>query len=131
MKKNKIIYVFDAYCSWCYGMSSVMEKTEDKYKDTFEFEVISGGMIPEDKTVDDVAKKFNNPRESYNRVMKMTGQSISDTYIDMMEAPGKYDYTFNSVYPARAMVTLKHFTPDHEIQQAKAIQDLVYIDLLD
>ena len=126
MRKNKIIYVFDAYCSWCYGMGPVMEKVAEKYKDTLEFEAISGGMIPEDTSIKTLATKFDNPRKSYNQVMKMTGQTISDDYINMLESPDEYENTFNSLYPARAMVTLKHFTPDHEFQQADAIQELLF-----
>lgn len=126
MKKNKIIYVFDAYCSWCYGMGPVMQQIAEKYKRTLDFEVISGGMIQEDTPVGELAKNFKSPRESYNQIMKMTGQSISDTYIDMMESPEEYDYTFNSQYPARAMVTLKHFAPGREIDQAEAIQELIF-----
>ncbi len=131
MKKNKIIYVFDAYCSWCYGMGPVMQQIAKKYSKTLDFEVISGGMIQEDTSVNDIAKKFKSPRESYNQIIKTTGQSISDTYIDMMESPEEHDYTFNSLYPARAMVTLKHFSPDREVAQAEAIQELIFSDSQD
>lgn len=131
MRKNKIIYVFDAYCSWCYGMGPVMEQIAKKYKNTLDFEAISGGMIQEDTSVDVLAKKFESPRDSYNQIMKMTGQSISDAYIEMMESPDEHDYTFNSEYPARAMVTLKHFAPDREIAQAEAIQNLIFSESKD
>lgn len=131
MKKNKIIYVFDAYCSWCYGMDPVMERIAHKYSDTMDFEVLSGGMVPEDTTVTDIARKFQNPRESFNRVTAMTGESISDSFIEMMEFPDNSDYIFNSTYPARAMSTLKHFAPHREIKQARDLQQLVYKDVKD
>lgn len=131
MKRNKIIYVFDAYCSWCYGMGPVMEEIADKYKGVLDFEVLSGGMIPEDTDVGVLAKKFNSPREVYGRMTQMTGQTISEDFIEMMETPEAYEYTFNSEYPARALVTLKHFTPDHEIQQAEAVQELMYSESQD
>ncbi len=131
MRKNKIIYVFDAYCSWCYGMEPVMEQLADKYRDVLEFEVLSGGLIPKDTSVAELASRFTSPREAYHRVIEMTGQQISEAYIEMMEEPEVHDYTFNSEYPARAMVTLKHFAPGREVQQAAAIQDLVFSELRD
>jgi|SRR5690554_2073148 len=131
MMRNKIIYVFDAYCSWCYGMEPVMEKLYKRYKDYLDFEVLSGGMIPEDTPVDELASRFTSPREAYNQVVEMTGQPINEEYIQMFEEPAEIEYMFNSLYPARAMVTLKHFAPDREVQQARAIQDLVFQDLQD
>lgn len=131
MKRNKIIYVFDAYCSWCYGMEPVMEKLQQRYSDYLDFEVLSGGMIQEDTPVDELASRFDSPREAYNRVVEMTGQPINEHYIQMMEQPEAVDYTFNSLYPARAMVTLKHFAPGREVQQARAIQDMIFRELKD
>lgn len=131
MKKNKIIYVFDAYCSWCYGMGPVIGKIAEEYKDALDIEVLSGGMIPEDTEVDVLARKFTSPREAFGRVTQMTGQPISDDFIQMMETPESFDYTFNSVYPARALATLKYFAPDREVQQAEAIQELIYTKLQD
>lgn len=131
MRKNKIIYVFDAYCSWCYGMEPVIEQLNKKYGDILDFEVLSGGLIPEDTSIDELASRFTSPREAYHRVIEMTGQPINDEYITMMETPEEYEYTFNSEYPARAMVTLKHFAPHREVQQAGAIQELVFSELKD
>ncbi|HET8830003.1 MAG TPA: DsbA family protein, partial [Pelobium sp.] len=47
--KLEIIYVYDALCGWCYGFSDVMTKLYHEYKNDFDFEVISGGMILGDR----------------------------------------------------------------------------------
>jgi len=112
-------------------MEPVMEKVHQRYKDYFDFEVLSGGMIPEDTPVRELASRFASPREAYNQVVEMTGQPINEEYITMMEQPSDFDYTFNSLYPARAMATLKYFAPGREVQQARVIQDLVFADLKD
>ncbi len=44
-KKVKLIYVYDALCGWCYGFSPVMMQLHSKYKDSIDFQVVSGGMI--------------------------------------------------------------------------------------
>ena len=46
----RIIYCYDAYCGWCYGFSPVIKALYEKYNDQFEFETISGGMIPVEST---------------------------------------------------------------------------------
>jgi len=43
--KNKIIYVWDPMCGWCYGFEPQMEKFQEKYRDEYDFEVIIGGMV--------------------------------------------------------------------------------------
>jgi putative protein-disulfide isomerase len=48
--KPKIIYCYDAYCGWCYGFSPVIKELWLKYREQFDFETISGGMIPVEAT---------------------------------------------------------------------------------
>ena len=43
-----LIYCYDAYCGWCYGFSKVITRISEEYRNQLEFEVLSGGMIPED-----------------------------------------------------------------------------------
>lgn len=131
MQKPKLIYVFDTYCSWCYGFDPVLIDIHQKYTEELDFEVISGGMIPEDTPVQKMAERFPDPEASYERVAQTTGQRVSEQFIEMLRDPQKYDYTFNSVYPARALGTLKHFAPGRAVDQAKALQDLVFGQALD
>ncbi|MBZ9686939.1 hypothetical protein G9F72_011440 [Clostridium estertheticum] len=42
--KNKIYYVMDTMCGWCYGFSDVITKIHEKHKDKYDFEIIPGGM---------------------------------------------------------------------------------------
>lgn len=43
--KGKIIYIYDALCGWCYGFSPVIKKIYEQYQNSFEFEILSGGMV--------------------------------------------------------------------------------------
>ena len=47
--KPVLIYCYDAYCGWCYGFSPVIKQIAEEYRDSFEMEVLSGGMILLDK----------------------------------------------------------------------------------
>jgi len=42
MEKLKLIYVYDAHCSWCFAFSKVIIDIQEKYKTKFDFEVLSG-----------------------------------------------------------------------------------------
>jgi putative protein-disulfide isomerase len=46
MQKPIVVYCYDAYCGWCFGFSKVITRIYEEYKEVFEFEVLSGGMIP-------------------------------------------------------------------------------------
>ena len=48
--KPIIIYCYDAWCGWCYGFSPVIKALHEKYKNQFDFEPLSGGMIPVEST---------------------------------------------------------------------------------
>ena len=45
MKKLKVVYVYDAHCSWCFAFSTVMQQIQKKYGKTLDFEVISGALL--------------------------------------------------------------------------------------
>ncbi|RXK17497.1 DsbA family protein [Macrococcus sp. DPC7161] len=40
----KIIYIWDAYCGWCYGFNSVFKQFHDRHPE-LNIEVISGGLF--------------------------------------------------------------------------------------
>ena len=45
LMRGEVIYVFDAYCGWCYAFSGIMRRLYDKHKTSVDFTVLSGGMI--------------------------------------------------------------------------------------
>lgn len=45
MQKAEIIYVFDGYCGWCWGMDSVMTRLAENFGDRFNFSALCGGLM--------------------------------------------------------------------------------------
>ena len=41
---NKLIYVMDPLCGWCFGNSQNMLAIKEEFAGKFEFEIIMGGM---------------------------------------------------------------------------------------
>lgn len=41
----EIVYAFDGYCGWCWGMADNILKLRDTFSDRFKFSAISGGLM--------------------------------------------------------------------------------------
>ena len=44
--QNKLMYVGDPMCSWCYGIAPELEKIVEKYKGQMDIEIVTGGLRP-------------------------------------------------------------------------------------
>ena len=124
MKKMKVVYVYDAHCSWCFAFSDVIKQLEEKYKEVFDFEVLSGGMVIGDK-IGDLSKTID-PKQLlpvYERITTMTGAKFGEKYLDKIRS-GKY-YA-NSVTPAIALSVFKSYGNPREIEFAHSLQSKMF-----
>ncbi|MBC7914422.1 MAG: DsbA family protein [Pyrinomonadaceae bacterium] len=124
MKGYKIIYVFDALCSWCYGFSPVIKTLFETYQDKFEFEVISGGMILGDRAgpIGEVASYINS---SYKNIESTTGIKFGKAFLTHLE---KGAMRFSSEKPAIALSVFKSFQPERAVVFAHDLQQSIYFD---
>ncbi len=123
MDKVKIIYVFDSLCTWCYGFSPVVESVYKKYRSSFEFEVVSGGLVL-DERVGPVHKLA--PLGFYNlleRISETTGVTFGKPFLKKYEE-GRYIY--DSFIPATALGIFKQVRPQQSLSFAHAMQRAVY-----
>ena len=74
-----IIYCYDAYCGWCYGFSPVIKSLNKKYNTHFDFETISGGMIPIEST-QHISKIAPFILDAYKSVEETTGFKFGEDY---------------------------------------------------
>ncbi len=88
--KPKIIYCYDAYCGWCYGFSPVIKEIWENHKDKFDFETISGGMIPVESTqhIGGIASYI---KDAYKTVENMTGVTFGPDYLWHINHPDESD----------------------------------------
>jgi putative protein-disulfide isomerase len=127
-EKMKIIYVYDALCGWCYGFSPVMVQFKEKYKDSVEFEVISGGMIT-GKRIGPIGEVAPYISWAYKDVEKATGAQFGTDFLDKTLKNG--DAIFTSIPPAIALSVFKTLDSVHTVQFAAALQKAVYFDGLE
>ena len=121
----RIIYCYDAYCGWCYGFSPVIKTIYEKYKDQFEFETISGGMIPVEST-QHIGVIANYILDAYKTVENMTGVKFGEDYLWHIKNPDQSDWHPNSEMAAIAMAIFRDIYPDRTIEFAADLQYSLY-----
>ncbi|MFN5021018.1 MAG: DsbA family protein [bacterium] len=123
--KPKIIYCYDAYCGWCYGFSPVIRELWVKYREQFDFETISGGMIPVEATkhIGAIAEYIQG---AYQTVEQMTGVTFGKDYLWHIFNPDESDWYPNSEMAAIAMAIFREVYPDQTIAFASDLQYSLY-----
>ncbi len=124
----RIIYVYDALCGWCYGFSAVMQRFYHENADSFDFTVLSGGMITGNR-VRPVAESMSYIKEAYKVVEERTGVVFGQAYLANILQPGTY--ISNSEPPGRAMTLFKTAQTGLDITFAGSLQNALYRDGID
>ena len=119
--KPTLIYCYDAYCGWCYGFSRVMKRIAEAYKDIFDVEVLSGGMIIGEQE-QPIAKIAPYLQGAYKRVEELTGIKFGADFLWHIHNPGESDWRMNSEKPAIALCIFKEYHPDKQIEFATDLQ---------
>ena len=125
MKKPKVFYVYDALCGWCYGFGRVMKQFYADYKEQFDFEVISGGMITGDN-VRPISGMAEYIRHAMPRLEHVSGVEVGEPYKTGILDKGTY--ITNSLPPSVALVILKEQAPGEQVPLARAIQHLHFVE---
>src|SRR5687768_638304 len=108
--KPILIYCYDAYCGWCYGFSKVITRIEEEYRDRFDFEVLSGGMILPEKPqhFSGMAKFIQG---AYKQVEELTGITFGQDFLWHVFNPTETDWYPSSEMPAIALCIMKEYHP--------------------
>lgn len=122
--KIKIIYVYDALCGWCYGFSPVIKACYNTYKNEFDFEVLSGGMMVGDRvgTINDIAPFI---KTAYKTVENTTSVKFGEAYIKVLQ---EGNMVLNSEIPSIALSIFKQYSPNQTILFAHEIQHALYYE---
>lgn len=128
MKKTTIIYVQDALCGWCYGMSPVIQQLYREHQQDYNFVVLSGGMI-RGSNVRPISGMADYIRQASKHLEEVTGVKQTKAYHE--EILDKGTYVTDSEPPAIALLILKEQFPEQQIPLAAAIQNLHFVQAKD
>ncbi len=125
--KPTLIYCYDAYCGWCYGFSDVMKKINSEFKNKFEIEVLSGGMILPEPPVH-IKASAGYISNAYKNVEQLTGVKFGEDYLWHINHPDASDWYPNSEKPAIALCIFKEYFPDQQVSFAADLQYALHFE---
>lgn len=121
MTKPEIVYVFDGYCGWCWGIADVVSRLARDFSDRFAFSAVSGGLMlgPRIGPLGDFADYIER---AIPRVEQMTGAKFSDAHMKLLR---QRETIQDSTLPAMAFSLVTKANPaTHTIELAHAILKL-------
>lgn len=121
--EDKVIYVYDALCGWCYGFSPVITQLQEKYGAQIPFEVLSGGLVQGDQVGPMEKQKAAYIRQAVPRVEEYTGVKFSEAYLNTMDDSTRIQ---NSEPPARALCIVREMKADTALTFASALQKKLF-----
>lgn len=125
MEKPWLIYCYDAYCGWCYAFTPVMKGVAAKYRDAFQLEVLSGGMIihPKARHISVMAPYI---QQAYTVVEEHAGIKFGPDYLWHINNPDLSDWYPSSEKPAIALCIFKEFYPERQLEFAGDMQHALH-----
>lgn len=125
----EIIYVFDGFCGWCWGMSETIVRLEREFGDRFKFSALCGGLVTGER-IGPLGKDFSlYVAKAIPRIEEMTGAVFSTEYKERMARPQTLQ---NSLIPAAVFSAILEKQPDaNTIVLSHALLSLNFQDGLD
>ena len=116
--QDKIIYIGDPMCSWCYGFSPQLETLEESLDGSIEFEYVMGGLRPYNtETIKDLSDFLKG---HWDEVHKYSG--VEFDFQVLFE-----DWHYDTEPPCRAYVVVRDYFPDKASDFFKGVQKLFYL----
>ncbi len=118
--QNKLIYVGDPMCSWCYGFAPQLDQIVEKYKGEISIELVSGGLRPYNQTPISEMKDFLT--EHWQEVNKRTQQPFTYDILD------RADLNYDTEPACRAIVVVRHMNAAKEFEFFHSVQKAFYYE---
>ena len=119
--KKTLYYCYDAYCGWCYGFSPVLKKLAETYKEKFNIEVLSGGMLIGEQVMP-ITTIAPYIQSAYKRVESLSGVTFGEDFLWHINNPDLSDWKMNSEKPAIALCIVKEYYPHLQLAFASELQ---------
>lgn len=124
--KEKIYYIMDPMCGWCYSFSPVIGQAYENFKEKLDFIVVPAGMLT-DKEVIHANKEFIDFLKTANiRITETSGQSFGEGY--KKNILGNPDYTFDSLPGAMAITLIQKLRPENTLDYIKKFYHAFYFE---
>ncbi len=116
----ELLYIYDAYCGWCYAMSPVMRRVQADFAGRLTVAVLSGGMLAGERTALMQAEDYATG--TLTQVAQVAGVQFGEAYRRLGQAG---TYLQDSEAPGRALYIVRQLDAQgrvldfaHEVQLA-------------
>ncbi|MBU8656603.1 DsbA family protein [Bacillus pumilus] len=117
-----LIYVWDAYCGWCYGFSNSIRTLHENHPD-ISLTLVSGGLFVGERSLP--IKEYPHISEANRRISQLTGVEFGERYQKLL-ANGTF--LLDSEAAAIGFSALRSFAPDRALYLASSMQKAFYQD---
>jgi len=119
----EVLYVTDAYCSWCYGFGPTLHTFYEANRDRVPFRVISGGMFVGELRLP--IRSYGHIEEVNARIAQRMGVTFGDSYKALLR---EGSFVQDSEVAAAGLAALRDQAPDLSIEFISAMQRAFYRD---
>ncbi|WP_019911031.1 DsbA family protein [Paenibacillus sp. HW567] len=124
MNQNNLnlIYVWDAYCGWCYGFSKTLRAFRETHPE-LPLTVLSGGLFTGERK--QPISAYPHIAEANNRISQLTGAEFGAGYQRLL---ANDDFILDSEAAATGFAALRFFAPERAVYLASAMQHAFYFE---
>lgn len=120
MAANKLIYIGDPMCSWCYGFSPEISSVKEALPEGLGFELVMGGLRPNGTQTMLELKDFL--KSHWMEIEEKTKQPFK---YDILE---QADFVYDTEPACRAVVVVKEMAPSMAFNFFKEVQKTFYLE---
>lgn len=117
-----LLYIWDAYCGWCYGFSRSLGEFHAKHPE-LPLTVLSGGLFAGERKLP--IDSFPHIPEANKRISQLTGAEFGESYQTLLEEGG---ILLDSEAAAEGFAALRHFAPARAYHLAASMQHKFYYE---
>lgn len=121
-KEHGLVYIWDAYCGWCYGFSNSLKALHEAHPE-LELTVLSGGLFTGEKK--QPISAYPHIPGANARIGELTGAKFGERYEKLLE---EGSFVLDSVAAARGLFALRFFAPDRAYYLAADMQTAFYYE---
>ncbi|MBF0714029.1 hypothetical protein HZY83_04955 [Gemella sp. GH3] len=117
----KLLYIWDAYCGWCYGFDKILRQFVDKHPE-LSVQVISVGLFNQNKSIGE----YTHIADANERISEYYGVVFGQDYKELLN---KGELILNSNDAAKGYGILKELIPSNKwVELAGKLQESFYIN---
>lgn len=121
LHKPTVVYVFDAYCGWCWGFARRVSEFAVANRDRVSFTAVSGGLFTGNRVVP--ISSLTHVSEANTRITQLTGAAFGEGFKKLLD---EGFFEMNSSHAGAAMAALKLQAPERAVHWAHQLQEAFY-----